>query len=159
MVMRLCLCLLFLGDKVLIDIIKSKIHTNVLFSNLSDTTCGAIVTFEGRVRNHNDGKKITNLYYECYESMALKVMNEIKEEALKKWDVKQITVIHRIGNIPIGEIAVWIGISSVHRKEAFNACEFMINEIKHKVPIWKKETYEDGSTSWVDSCEVIPSAR
>jgi molybdopterin synthase catalytic subunit len=157
--MKLYLCLLFPGDEVLIDIIKSKIHTDILFSNLSDPACGAIVTFEGRVRNHNDGKKIINLHYECYESMALKVMNEIKEEALKKWDVKKIIAIHRIGNIPIGETAVWIGVLSVHRKEAFSACEFMINEIKHKVPIWKKETYEDGSTSWVDCCEVVSSTK
>lgn len=143
----------------MIDIVKSKIHADVLLSNLSNLTCGAVVTFDGRVRNHNDGKEITNLYYECYYPMALKVMNEIKEETHKKWDVKNIIAIHRIGNVPIGEIAVWIGVSSVHRKEAFNACEFMINEIKHKVPIWKKETYIDGVSNWVDCCKVISSNR
>ena len=141
----------------LIDIVKSKIHIDVLYNNLTDPICGAIVTFEGRVRNHNHGKEITSLYYECYYSMALKVLNEIKEEALKKWNVKNIIVVHRTGNIPIGEIAVWIGVSSIHRKEAFKVCEFMIDEIKHKVPIWKKETYVDGTSLWVDCCEVVSS--
>lgn len=159
MVMRLYLCLLYREDNKLIDIIKSKIHTNILFDNLYDPTCGAIVTFEGKVRNHNNGKKITSLYYECYESMALKIMNEIKEEALKKWDVKNISAVHRIGNVPIGEIAVWVGVSAVHRKEAFNACKFMIDEIKHKVPIWKKETYVNGTSIWVDCCKVVSSNK
>ena len=138
----------------MIDIIKSKIPADSLYSNLANVMCGAVVTFDGRVRNHNDGKEITNLYYECYYPMALKVMNEIKEEALGKWDVRKIIAIHRIGNIPIGEIAVWIGVSSVHRKEAFEACRFMIDEIKHKVPIWKKETYVDGTSCWVDCCTL-----
>lgn len=139
----------------MIDIVTSKIHTDDLYSKLADAICGAVVTFDGMVRNHNDGKKITNLYYECYQPMALKVMNEIKEEALKKWDVKNIIAVHRIGNIPIGETAVWIGVSSVHRKETFEACKFMIDEIKHKVPIWKKETYADGTSLWVDCCTLM----
>ena len=134
----------------MIDIIKSKIHIEGLYFNLYDTACGAVATFEGRVRSHNDGKEIKSLYYECYYPMALKEMNKIREKAISKWNVKNIIAVHRIGNIPIGEIAVWIGVSSVHRKEAFEACEFMIDEIKSKVPIWKKETYKDGSTSWVD---------
>ncbi len=139
----------------MIDVVKSKIHTDVLYSNLADPICGAVVTFEGRVRNHNHGKEITSLYYECYYPMALKVLNEIKEGALNKWNVKNIIVVHRTENIPVGEIAVWIGVSSIHRKEAFKVCEFMIDEIKHKVPIWKKETYIDGTSLWVDCCEVV----
>lgn len=145
------------GDNVLIDIVESKLDTSAIYNALEDVTCGAIVTFEGRVRNHNEGKEITKLYYECYLPMALKIMNEIKEEAIVKFNVVNISAIHRIGDIPIGEIAVWIGVSSIHRKEAFEACEFMINEIKHKVPIWKKETYKDGSTSWVECSHLVHS--
>jgi len=134
----------------LIDIIETKICVESLYVNLHDTSCGAVATFEGRVRDHNNGKKIESLSYECYREMALKVMSDIREEALQKWTVNNIVTVHRVGNIPIGDCAVWIGVSSSHRKEAFKSCEYMIDEIKHRVPIWKKERYLDGTVEWVE---------
>lgn len=134
----------------MIEITENKIKVEKLYGELYNITCGAVVTFEGRVRNHNDLKQVKKLEYECYYPMAIKVLEEIKNQALKRWDVKKIIAVHRIGEIPIGEIAVWIGVTSIHRKESFEACQFMINEIKHKAPIWKKETYLDGLTKWVE---------
>lgn len=89
--------------------------------------------------------------------MAKSVMEKIKDEAQNKWNVKHISIVHRTGNIPIGEIALWIYVASVHREEAFEACKFIINEIKQKLPIWKQEIYTDGSYEWISGCkhEVI----
>ena len=133
----------------MIEIISHEISPQIFSQNLLDSSCGGVVCFEGRVRNHNEGKKVSRLFYECYLPMASKVMNEIAEQAKKKWEVKKVDVVHRIGKIPMGEIAVWVGVSAAHRSEAFVACQFVIDEIKKKVPIWKKETYEDGSETWV----------
>lgn len=133
----------------MIEIIENKIEVEKLNKAFDNSTCGAVVTFEGRVRNHNDLKQVIRLEYECYYPMAIKVLEEIKNQALEKWDVKKLIAVHRIGEIPIGEIVVWVGVTSFHRKESFEACQFMINEIKHKVPIWKKETYFDGSTHYI----------
>jgi len=134
----------------LIDIVEEKIDPKKLYKELNDKSCGAVITFEGRVRDHNHGKQIFELHYECYIPMALKVMDKIKEEALSKYAIKQVFAVHRIGNIPIGEIAVWIAVLSVHRKEAFDACEYVIDEIKTRVPIWKLEKYKDGTMEWVE---------
>ena len=139
----------------MIELIENKIPIQVLSEKLFDETCGGIVTFEGRIRKHNHDKEVSKVTYECYYPMALKIMSEIKSQALKKWDVKHIIAVHRIENVPIGEVAVWIGVASVHRKEAFAVCRFMIDEIKSKVPIWKKESYIDGSVSWVECHEKI----
>lgn len=134
----------------MMEITENSIQVEKLYNELYNITCGAVVTFEGRVRNHNDLKQVVKLEYECYYPMAMKVLEEIKNQALKKWNIKKLIAVHRIGEIPIGEIAVWIGVASVHRKESFEACQFVINEIKHKVPIWKRETYFDGLTKWVE---------
>lgn len=116
-------------------------------------TFGGVSLFEGRVRNHSHGKTVTSLFYECYQPMALKVMEEIHQEALAKWKGVKIMAVHRCGPIPLGEAAVWIGVAAPHRDEAFAACRFMIDEIKSRAPIWKKEEYADGTHVWVhQSC-------
>lgn len=133
----------------MIEIVENKISPDFFSSSLLDFTCGAFVSFEGRVRNHNEGKQVQQLFYECYFPMAKKVMQEISEQAAQRWEIKKSGIVHRVGEIPMGEIAVWIGVSASHRGEAFAACQFVIDEIKRKVPIWKKETYVDRSEKWV----------
>lgn len=114
---------------------------------------GGVCLFEGRVRNHSHGKQVISLFYECYQPMALKVMEEIRHEALSKWKGIKVMAVHRYGPIPLGDAAVWIGVTSAHRDEAFVACRFLIDEIKSRVPIWKKEEYTDGTHVWVhQSC-------
>lgn len=122
-------------------------------------SCGACVHFIGRVRNHQHGRAVKRLYYECYESMAEKQMTVIRDHVQSRYGVERIRVLHRLGWLEIGDVAVVIEVSSAHREEAFAACRAMIEEIKKKVPIWKKEVYEDGTSEWVlcsHSLELMP---
>lgn len=111
--------------------------------------CGSIVTFEGAVRNNHAGKSVTTLIYEAYEAMADKEITRLQVELKKRWPMAQVAVKHRLGKLEIGDVAVAIVVWTPHRKEGFEACRFMIDEIKKRVPIFKKETYADNSTSWV----------
>jgi adenylyltransferase/sulfurtransferase len=110
---------------------------------------GAVVTFEGLVRNHNDGKEVSSLEYQAYSQMAQKIGNQIIEKAKNLYSVIDVNCIHRIGHLQIGEIAVLVMATGVHRKEAFLACEYVINEIKNLVPIWKREHYVHEAPEWV----------
>ena len=109
---------------------------------------GAVSVFIGTVRNNTQGKKVVSLEYEAYEAMAVKKMEDIAYEARQKWPIEKIAIIHRIGKLSIGETAVVVAVSTPHRKEAFEACQFLIDTLKKVVPIWKKEIYEDGEV-WV----------
>lgn len=124
----------------------------IVSHNLSETTLdsvGGIVTFEGRVRNSNHGRKVRALEYEAFPEMAVLEGNRIIEEAKKKFDIEAAYCAHRTGTLGVRDLAVWIVVYSKHREAAFRACEYIIDEIKVRVPIWKKEFYEDGQTEWV----------
>lgn len=112
-------------------------------------SCGAVASFVGVVRNHDHGRPVVRLFYECYESMAEKQIQAIIDEAKKRWPVDEVRMLHRVGWLEVGEAAVAIVVSSAHREEAFSACRFVIEEIKNKVPIWKKEIFTDGTSEWV----------
>ena len=135
----------------MVELTDKPIDSGALHQKLAEgaVSCGGIALFEGRVRDTSHGKRVTALFYECYQPMALKVMEGIREEALRRWKVERVIVSHRHGPIPLGEAAVWIGVAAPHREEAFQACRFLIDEIKAKAPIWKKEYYEDGTHVWV----------
>ena len=109
---------------------------------------GGLVTFSGAVRDHTKGKRVTRLEYEAYGPMAQKKLAQIGDEAREKWPGTQVAVLHRLGTLVPGELAVVIAVSAPHRKEAFRACEFVIDRLKEDVPIWKKEFAEDGEV-WV----------
>jgi molybdopterin synthase catalytic subunit len=110
---------------------------------------GALCLFAGAVRNHNAGRDVLYLEYEAYEEMALPLMEEIAEEALRRWPIGDVRIVHRLGRMEIGEVSVAIAVASPHRKEAFEACRFAIDTLKSRVPIWKKEFFADGAV-WVD---------
>jgi molybdopterin synthase catalytic subunit len=114
----------------------------------SDKTAGGCVVFIGTVRNQTKGKEVLRLEFETYESMAISELEKIVERASVKWDLIKVAIAHRTGILGIGEIPVVIAISSAHRKAAFEACEFCIDELKKTVPIWKKEVFQDGE-QWV----------
>ena len=126
-----------------------RISATELMAHDSFPACGAMVTFEGHVRNHHRGRPVTRLYYEAYGPMSEKVLRELIQEIEEEWSECVVRVRHRIGSIAIGEVAVAIVVWAPHRREAFQACEAMINRIKQQVPIWKQETYQDGETCWV----------
>jgi molybdopterin synthase catalytic subunit len=110
---------------------------------------GAECVFTGVVRNHNDGKAVLYLEYEGYEEMVAAIFEEIADEARKRFGVTRVRIVHRLGRMEIGETSVAVAVTSPHRKEAFEACRFAIDTLKHKAPIWKKEFYADGS-SWLE---------
>lgn len=113
-------------------------------------TAGGFVTFEGRVRTMNEGRPVQFLEYEAFDEMVLSEGVVLLEEAKLKFGLDWVQATHRVGKLEIGEIAVWIGCGAAHRKEAFLACEFLIDELKHRLPIWKKEHYADGISEWVN---------
>lgn len=128
---------------------REPIALNDLLSVSPDPSCGAECSFVGFVRNHDRGRSVLRLHYEAYASMAEKMIAAIILEAEDQWPVSRVRVLHRIGTLEIGEAAVLVAISAAHRDEAFGACRFVIDEIKRRVPIWKKEIFEDGSDEWV----------
>jgi adenylyltransferase/sulfurtransferase len=128
---------------------STNLDRDELHQSLSDESAGAIVVFEGWVRNHNQGKKVKSLEYQIYHELALKEGERILREAREKFQLKTIRAIHREGHLALGEIAVWIGATAAHRDDAFKACRFVIDEIKRRLPVWKKEHYLDQTPEWV----------
>lgn len=119
---------------------------------LADNAAGGYASFEGWVRDHNEGQSVTRLEYEAFEALANKEGERIVKEAIERFGVLKAACVHRVGSLAIGDIAVWVGVSSKHRAEAFAACRYIIDEVKHRVPIWKKEHYVNGDSGWVN-CE------
>jgi molybdopterin synthase catalytic subunit len=119
---------------------------------LQDLGCGGYVSFEGWVRNQNEGQEVVRLEYEAFQELAEKEGGRIIADALRRFPVKRALCIHRVGSLSVGDMAVWVGASSAHRGEAFDACRFIIDEVKHRVPVWKKEHYRSGNSGWVN-CE------
>ena len=133
----------------MIEIVQHPIDREEIVRSVSNPSSGSIVTFDGRVRDHARGKGVTSLFYEAYEEMARVQMSRIRLQTLERWPITEVAIVHRIGHLEIGETSIFIAVSSGHRKEGFEACRFIIDTIKTKVPIWKKEFYEDGEI-WVD---------
>ena len=136
------------------------LDTEALRESLRDPACGGYTSFEGWVRNHNEGHNVSRLEYEAFEPLAVKEAQRIMAEAVERFGIEHASCVHRIGNLAIGDMAVWVGASARHRHEAFLACRYIIDEVKHRVPIWKKEHYENGDSGWVN-CErcAAPSAH
>ncbi len=126
---------------------KEKIDTAALRAMVSRDEAGAIVIFEGVVRNHSGDLEVSFLEYEAYEEMALKKLKEVAIEIVDGRDI-HVAIHHRFGRLEIGDIAVTIAVSSPHRKDAFHACSGIIDRLKEEVPIWKKEVGVDGS-EWI----------
>ncbi|MBM4165528.1 MAG: molybdenum cofactor biosynthesis protein MoaE [Ignavibacteria bacterium] len=133
----------------MIEIVERKIDVHAVIRSVEDDSAGAIDVFIGSTRNISDGKNVLFLEYEAYVSMAKKMMEEISAAIFAKWDVKKISLVHRIGKVPIGDASVVLAVSSAHRSEAFEACRYAIDMLKKNVPIWKKEFFDNGEI-WVD---------
>jgi molybdopterin synthase catalytic subunit len=110
---------------------------------------GAIACFIGIIREHTGEKIVKKIFYNHYLELALKKLNEIKNEAMKKFNLIDLSIIHRIGELKPGEIALFIACASIHRKEAFEACEWILEKVKFEAAIWKKEYYENGKEEWI----------
>ncbi|QSE96005.1 molybdenum cofactor biosynthesis protein MoaE [Fulvivirga lutea] len=134
----------------MIRITEDTLDINAITNEVIDPACGGIDVFVGTVRNQTKGKEVTHLFFETYESMAISEMNKIASLIKEKWPVQKISIHHRVGRVEIGEVVVVIAVSSPHRKEAFEACQFAIDTLKNTVPIWKKEFLKDGEV-WVSA--------
>jgi len=126
-------------------------------ATLGDPGAGGYVAFEGWVRETNEGRRVVRLAYEAYPMLANREGRRIIEEARQRFGLKSASCIHRTGLLEIGGLAVWVGVSAAHRGEAFAACRYIIDEVKHRVPVWKQEFYEDGDSGWVN-CERCAAA-
>ena len=114
-----------------------------------DESCGAVASFAGVVRNHHQGRAVKRIYYDCYRTMADQQIQAMIAQLKKEFRVHEIRILHRVGWLEVGDVAVVIVVSAPHREAAFSACRSVIEEIKQKVPIWKKEVYADNASQWV----------
>jgi molybdopterin synthase catalytic subunit len=130
---------------------RTPIMPEQLRVSLADPGCGGYAAFEGWVRDSNEGQRVRGLEYEAFEALGIREGERIIAEAIERFGVSHAACVHRIGSLAVGELAVWVGVSAAHRDEAFRACRF-IDEVKHRLPIWKKEHYLNGDSGWVN-CE------
>ena len=137
----------------------AAIDTAALAAQLADPACGGYAAFEGWVRDSHEGVGVRHLEYEAFETLALREGERILSEAIARFGVRHAGCVHRLGDLAVGELAVWVGVSAPHRDEAFRACRFIIDEIKQRLPIWKKEHYVSGDSGWVncERCATAPS--
>ncbi len=135
-----------------------KIEIEPLKKSLEDDRAGAVVCFEGIVRNHNEGKAVVALEYEAYETLGTTEAEKILAEARTNFGILNAVCVHRVGELKVGDMAVFVAVTSAHRHEAYQASRYIIDEIKTRLPIWKKETYASGSSSWVNCQHLNDSA-
>ena len=131
---------------------SEPLDPQALRASVRNVQAGGYASFEGWIRDHNEGKPVTALEYEAYESVCITEGNAILADAVKRFGVLEARCVHRVGALDLEDMAVWVGVSAAHRGEAFDACRFIIDAVKHRLPIWKKEHYADGDSGWVN-CE------
>ena len=132
------------------EISATAIEPDGLKARLTARAAGACVCFEGWVRDHNDGEPVTSLEYETHAALAIKEGEKVLAEAKERFAIGRADCVHRVGHLQIGDCAVWVGVSAAHRGAAFDACRYIIDEIKQRLPIWKKEHYASGESEWVN---------
>ncbi len=133
----------------LIAIVQTRIETEAILEAVKAGGDGAVCLFDGIVRDNTRGRKTLHLHYEAYEEMALKQMHGLRAEALERFKVREVALVHRLGRLEIGETSVLIAVASAHRGAAFEACRWVIDTLKKTVPIWKREQFADGAV-WTD---------
>jgi MoaE-MoaD fusion protein len=143
------------SDGPIVALIREPIDARSLVAAIKQGEDGAVVVFDGIVRNNTRGRRTLYLVYEAYEQMALDQMQGLAVEAVSEHGVRQVAIVHRLGRLAVGETSVLIAVASAHRAQAFEACRWLIDTLKKTVPIWKKEHFEDGAV-WADG-EPFPS--
>lgn len=143
------------ADEPLIRLQREVIDTDAVMEALRDGADGAMCTFDGKVRNNTRGRETLHLDYEAYEEMAVREMGKLRTEAIARFGVRDVAIVHRLGRLVVGETSVLIVVASAHRGAAFEACRWVIDTLKKQVPIWKKEQFVDGAV-WADG-EPFPA--
>ncbi len=134
-------------------VVRETIDPRAVLDRVGDAADGAVVLFVGAVRNHADGRAVRGVRYDAYDEMASEVLAVIASEASERWGTDRIAVVHRVGTLDIGEVSVAIAVSSAHRADAYEASRYVIEEIKKRLPVWKKERYIEGDEAWVRGVE------
>ncbi|MEO0510235.1 MAG: molybdenum cofactor biosynthesis protein MoaE [Verrucomicrobiota bacterium] len=133
------------------ELTENVIEPSKLREQMLSLSAGAYCSYEGWVRDHNKGKTVSELHYSCYPELAPSVAGAILAEAKEKFKIKDAAIVHRSGTLQIGEIAVWIGVTADHRDATFSASRYIIDNVKFRLPVWKKETYKDSKSSWIEN--------
>lgn len=133
----------------MVQLTTELIDTTAVLDRVASNQAGAVVLFLGTTRELTQGRRTESLDYECYPQMAEKQMAELEGEARRKWPIIQCAIVHRLGHLGLGEASVAIAVSSPHRRDAFEAGQWLIDRLKEVVPIWKKENWADGTSEWV----------
>jgi len=141
---------------MLIEIVETKIATDAIVAGMKAGADGAVCVFDGIVRDNTRGRQTLYLDYEAYREMALEQMKQLADDAVAKFGVRDVALVHRLGRLMVGETSVLIVVASAHRAAAFEACRWLIDSLKKTVPIWKKETFADGAV-WAAG-EPFPEA-
>lgn len=132
----------------MIELTENEIDVGEVYRRLDDPTCGAAVVFVGRVRDHHEGRGVTHITYTAYADMVRAEGARILEEARAQFSIQKSLIIHRVGPHVIGDISVVVAVASVHRADSFAAAEWMMNEVKKRLPVWKEEFYVEGDRAW-----------
>ena len=139
----------------MIEITHSIINTNKVLESVNSTSAGAAVLFVGTTRQMTRGRETLKLDYECYEEMALKKMEQLRDQALEKWPIEKCSIVHRVGTVELGEASIAVAVSTPHRVASFEAAQWLVDILKKEVPIWKREYWADGSEEWVHPDEAV----
>lgn len=125
------------------------LDANAMTAALLRADCGAVLTFLGTTRDHHEGRRVVRLAYEAYEPMALRELQSLEREAAERFEIAACVIAHRLGEVPPAEASVVVVVASAHRGPAFDACRWVMDELKRRVPIWKKEHFAEGDAQWV----------
>ena len=140
-----------------VALVRAPVDVAALLAAVADRACGATTLFLGTVRDVNDGRAVTGIEYSAYEPMALRELEAIADEVAARWPSVRIAIVHRLGTLALGEASVGIAVSHARRAPALEAQRFAIEELKRRVPVWKREHYADGRRAWVDGRQ-LPAA-
>ncbi len=138
-----------------VKVTRERFNLGEALSCLFNREAGAYVVFLGKVREKSRGRRVERLVYEAYEEMAIREMEAIRREALEKFEILDMLIWHRLGELPVGEDTILVIAVSPHREEAFRACMWAVDEVKHRVPVWKREVTDKG-TFWIEGERAIP---
>jgi molybdopterin synthase catalytic subunit len=136
------------------ELVRGGIDVAALIRATSRPDCGALAVFLGTTRDHHRGRKVARLEYEAYEPMARAALEGLEREAVARFAVASCRIVHRLGEVPLAEASVVVAVAAAHRGPAFEACRWAMDELKARVPIWKKERYEGGGEDWVEGTRL-----
>lgn len=139
-----------------VAVLESPLDAKALRESATDPRAGAVVVFEGCARDHHEGRSVENLAYEAFVPMAVAELEKLRSEAVARFGLVQCLIHHRIGEVPLTEAAVVVVTASAHRQEAFQGAAWIMDRIKERVPIWKRERFTAGGEGWVEGQKLVP---